>query len=119
MIVVIGMVFGLVWYLLFNWKILGSIGMKLMNLLFFFEKKKYGIIIGIVVIVIVLIFMIVYFMYMLLFNLISNIVLILGIVLLIIYFIIMIRSKEVIDIERLRVKVFILLFILGMLFWLI
>ncbi|MDU6393058.1 MAG: oligopeptide:H+ symporter, partial [Staphylococcus epidermidis] len=81
------------------------------------EKKKYGTIIGIVVIAIVLILMIAYFTHTLSFNLISNTVLILGIALPIIYFTTMIRSKEVTDTERSRVKAFIPLFILGMLFW--
>ena len=61
--------------------------------------------------------MIAYFTHTLSFNLISNTVLILGIALPIIYFTTMIRSKEVTDTERSRVKAFIPLFILGMLFW--
>ena len=51
------------------------------------------------------------------FDLVSNTVLILGIALPIVYFTTMIRSKEVTDTERSRVKAFIPLFILGMLFW--
>lgn len=117
LIAAIGMALGLVWYLLFNRKTLGSIGMKPTNLLSSSEKKKYGTIIGIVVIAIVLILMIAYFTHTLSFNLISNTVLILGIALPIIYFTTMIRSKEVTDTERSRVKAFIPLFILGMLFW--
>ena len=58
-----------------------------------------------------------YFTNTLSFNLISNTVLVLGIALPIIYFTTMIRSKDVTDVERSRVKAFIPLFILGMLFW--
>lgn len=119
MIVVVGMVLGLVWYVFFNCKNLGSVGMKFINLLILVEKKKYGFIIGSVVLVIVLIIVIGVLINLLLFNLVSNIVLVLGIVLLIIYFILIIRSKDVIDIECFCVKVFILLFIFGMVFWVI
>ena len=51
------------------------------------------------------------------FNLVSNTVLVLGIALPIIYFTLIIRSKDVTDTERSRVKAFIPLFILGMVFW--
>ena len=67
------------------------------------SSSEKGTIIGIVVIAIVLILMIAYFTHTLSFNLISNTVLIL-VLLSIIYFTTMIRSKEVTDTERSRVK---------------
>ncbi len=81
------------------------------------EKKKYGLIIGSVVLAIVLIIVIGALTNSLSFNLVSNTVLVLGIALPIIYFTLIIRSKDVTDTERSRVKAFIPLFILGMVFW--
>ena len=116
LIAAIGMALGLVWYILFNRKTLGQVGMQPTNPLTAEEKKKY----------------IYYRCYSccdyscinchlptntLSFNLVSNTVLVLGIVLPIIYFATMIYSKDVDDTERSRVKAFIPLFILGMIFW--
>ena len=75
------------------------------------------IIIGSVVLAIVLIIVIGALTNSLSFNLVSNTVLVLGIALPIIYFTLIIRSKDVTDTERSRVKAFIPLFILGMVFW--
>ena len=58
MIAAVGMALGLVWYVLFNRKNLGSVGMKPTNPLTPAEKKKYGLIIGSVVLAIVLIIVI-------------------------------------------------------------
>lgn len=96
---------------------LGSVGMKPTNPLTPAEKKKYGLIIGSVVLAIVLIIVIGALTNSLSFNLVSNTVLVLGIALPIIYFTLIIRSKDVTDTERSRVKAFIPLFILGMVFW--
>lgn len=117
LIAAIGMALGLVWYVLFNRKNLGSVGMKPTNPLSPTEKKKYSIIIAMITVVIAIVVIISYITHTLSFDLVSNSVLVLGIALPIIYFTTMIRSKEVTDIERSRVKAFIPLFILGMLFW--
>ena len=117
LIAAIGMALGLVWYVLFNRKTLGNVGMKPTNPLSSAEKKKYSTIIGIIVAIIAIVLIISYITHTLSFDLVSNTVLILGIALPIIYFTTMIRSKEVTDTERSRVKAFIPLFILGMLFW--
>ncbi|MCI2773661.1 putative proton-dependent oligopeptide transport protein [Staphylococcus petrasii] len=117
LIAAIGMALGLVWYMLFNRKNLGTVGMKPTNPLSAEEKRKYGLIVGIVVAIIVIVLVVTYFTQTLTFDLISNTVLVLGIALPIIYFTTMIRSKDVTDVERSRVKAFIPLFILGMLFW--
>lgn len=117
LIAAIGMALGLVWYMIFNKKNLGSVGMNPTNPLSSEEKKKYGLIVGIIVAVIAIVLLVTYFTNTLSFNLISNTVLVLGIALPIIYFTTMIRSKDVTDVERSRVKAFIPLFILGMLFW--
>ncbi|MEQ6081457.1 peptide MFS transporter [Staphylococcus saccharolyticus] len=117
LIAAIGMALGLVWYVLFNRKTLGDVGMKPTNPLSSAEKKKYSTIIGIIIAIITIVLIISYITHTLSFDLVSNTVLILGIALPIIYFTTMIRSKEVTDTERSRVKVFIPLFILGMLFW--
>ncbi|HFQ1329469.1 TPA: peptide MFS transporter [Staphylococcus aureus] len=117
LIAAVGMALGLVWYVLFNRKNLGSIGMKPTNPLTPAEKKKYGLIIGSVILAIVLIIVIGALTNSLSFNLVSNTVLVLGIALPIIYFTLIIRSKDVTDTERSRVKAFIPLFILGMVFW--
>ena len=117
LIAAIGMALGLVWYVLFNRKNLGSVGMKQTNPLSPTEKKKYSIIIAMITVVIAIVVIISYITHTLSFDLVSNSVLVLGIALPIIYFTTMIRSKEVTDIERSRVKAFIPLFILGMLFW--
>ncbi|MCE5096676.1 S-Cys-Gly-3M3SH uptake peptide MFS transporter [Staphylococcus devriesei] len=116
-IAAIGMALGLVWYMLFNKKNLGSVGMKPTNPLTSEEKRRYGLIVGSVVAIIIVVLLVTYYTQTLSFNLISNTVLVLGIALPIIYFTTMIRSKEVTDVERSRVKAFIPLFILGMLFW--
>ncbi|MGE6827557.1 peptide MFS transporter [Staphylococcus capitis] len=117
LIAAIGMALGLIWYILFNRKNLGSVGMKPTNPLSPTEKKKYSIIIAAIIAVIAIVFIISYITHTLSFDLVSNSVLVLGIALPIVYFTTMIRSKEVTDIERSRVKAFIPLFILGMLFW--
>ncbi|MCE5090549.1 S-Cys-Gly-3M3SH uptake peptide MFS transporter [Staphylococcus devriesei] len=117
LIAAIGMALGLVWYMLFNKKNLGSVGMKPTNPLTSEEKRRYGLIVGSVVAIIIVVLSVTYYTQTLSFNLISNTVLVLGIALPIIYFTTMIRSKEVTDVERSRVKAFIPLFILGMLFW--
>lgn len=117
LIAAIGMALGLVWYMLFNKKNLGSVGMKPTNPLTSEEKRRYGLIVGSVVAIIIVVLLVTYYTQTLSFNLISNTVLVLGIALPIIYFTTMIRSKEVTDVERSRVKAFIPLFILGMLFW--
>lgn len=117
LIAAIGMALGLVWYMLFNRKNLGTVGMKPTNPLSAEEKRKYGLIVGSVVAIIVIVLLVTYFTQTLTFDLISNTVLVLGIALPIIYFTTMIRSKDVTDVERSRVKAFIPLFILGMLFW--
>ena len=113
----IGMALGLVWYLLFNRKNLGSVGMKPTNPLSKEEKRKYGMIIGIIVAIVIIVLLVTYYTHTLSFDLISNTVLVLGVALPIIYFTTMLRSKDVTDVERSRVKAFIPLFILGMLFW--
>lgn len=117
LIAAIGMALGLIWYILFNRKNLGSVGMKPTNPLSPTEKKKYSIIIAAIIAVIAIVFIISYITHTLSFDLVSNSVLVLGIALPIVYFTTMIRSKEVTDIVRSRVKAFIPLFILGMLFW--
>ena len=113
----IGMALGLVWYLLFNRKNLGSVGMKPTNPLSKEEKRKYGMIIGIIVAIVIIVLLVTYYTHTLSVDLISNTVLVLGVALPIIYFTTMLRSKDVTDVERSRVKAFIPLFILGMLFW--
>lgn len=113
----IGMALGLVWYLLFNRKNLGSVGMKPTNPLSKEEKRKYGMIIGIIVAIVIIVLLVTYYTHTLSFDLISNTVLVLGVALPIIYFTTMLLSKDVTDVERSRVKAFIPLFILGMLFW--
>ena len=117
LIAAIGMALGLVWYMIFNKKNLGNVGMKPTNPLSADEKRKYGLIVGIIVAIIAIVLVATYFTNTLSFDLISNTVLVLGIALSIIYFTTMIRSKDVTDVERSRVKAFIPLFILGMLFW--
>ena len=117
LIAAIGMALGLVWYVLFNRKNLGKVGMKPTNPLSPDEKKKYSLIVGAIVAIIAIVVIVSYITHTLSFDLVSNTVLILGIALPIVYFTTMIRSKEVTDTERSRVKAFIPLFILGMLFW--
>ena len=87
----IGMALGLVWYLLFNRKNLGSVGMKPTNPLSKEEKRKYGMIIGIIVAIVIIVLLVTYYTYT--FDLISNTVLVLGVALPIIYFTTMLRSK--------------------------
>ncbi|EHJ07932.1 peptide MFS transporter [Staphylococcus simiae] len=117
LIAAIGMALGLVWYILFNRKNLGNVGMKPTNPLSPAEKKKYGTTIGIITAIVVIVLAITIITNSFSFNLISNTVLVLGLALPVIYFTIMIKSKDVTDTERSRVKAFIPLFILGMLFW--
>ena len=74
-------------------------------------------IIGIIVAIVIIVLLVTYYTHTLSFDLISNTVLVLGVALPIIYFTTMLRSKDVTDVERSRVKAFIPLFILGMLFW--
>ena len=100
LIAAIGMALGLIWYILFNRKNLGSVGMKPTNPLSPTEKKKYSIIIAAIIAVIAIVFIISYITHTLSFDLVSNSVLVLGIALPIVYFTNMIRSKEVTDIER-------------------
>ena len=104
LIAAIGMALGLVWYVLFNRKNLGSVGMKPTNPLSPTEKKKYSIIIATITAVIAIVVIISYITHTLSFDLVSNSVLVLGIALPIIYFTTMIRSKEVTDIERVTPK---------------
>jgi POT family proton-dependent oligopeptide transporter len=112
-----GMFLGLIWYMLFNRKNLGDVGMSPTNPLTQDERKKYiGIFSGIIALIIIVV-VIAALTHTLSFNLVSYTVLVLGIALPIAYFIIMIRSKEVTDDERSRVYAFIPLFILGVLFW--
>ncbi|MCD8821298.1 peptide ABC transporter permease [Staphylococcus gallinarum] len=117
LIAAIGMALGLVWYVLFNKKNLGTIGTKASNPLSASEKKKYGILFTIAIIIIAAVLIITGLTGTLSFNIISTAVLVLGVALPIIYFTIMIRSKDVTDDERSRVIAFIPLFILGVLFW--
>ena len=117
LIAAIGMALGLVWYILFNRKTLGQVGMQPTNPLTAEEKKKYTFIIVAIVAVSTAVLIVTYLTNTLSFNLVSNTVLVLGIVLPIIYFATMIYSKDVDDTERSRVKAFIPLFILGMIFW--
>ncbi|MCD8833364.1 peptide MFS transporter [Staphylococcus arlettae] len=117
LIAAFGMALALVWYVLFNRKNLGDIGVKATNPLSASEKKKYTILFVAIGLIIALVFLITGLTGTLSFNIISTAVLVLGIVLPICYFTIMIRSKDVTDDERSRVKAFIPLFILGVLFW--
>lgn len=117
LIAAIGMALGLVWYVLFNRKNLGRVGMTPTNPLSPDEKKKYTAIVSGIVAIIIVVLIVTYLTNTLSFNLVSNTVLVLGIVLPVSYFTIMIRSKDVTDVERSRVKAFIPLFILGMVFW--
>src|SRR5699024_8786202 len=107
-----GMALALVWYVLFNRKNLGDIGVKATNPLSASEKKKYTILFVAIGLIIALVLLITGLTGTLSFNIISTAVLVLGIVLPICYFTIMIRSKDVTDDERSRVKAFIPLFIL-------
>ena len=75
------------------------------------EKKKYTAIVSGIVAIIIVVLIVTYLTNTLSFNLVSNTVLVLGIVLPVSYFTIMIRSKDVTDVERSRVKAFIPLFI--------
>ena len=117
LIAAFGMALALVWYVLFNRKNLGDIGVKATNPLSASEKKKYTILFVAIGLIIALVLLITGLTGTLSFNIISTAVLVLGIVLPICYFTIMIRSKDVTDDERSRVKAFIPLFILGVLFW--
>ncbi|MBF9296112.1 MFS transporter, partial [Staphylococcus epidermidis] len=65
----IGMALGLVWYLLFNRKNLGSVGMKPTNPLSKEEKRKYGMIIGIIVAIVIIVLLVTYYTHTLSFDL--------------------------------------------------
>lgn len=112
-----GMLLGLIWYVLFNRKNLGQVGMAPSNPLTKDERKKYISIFAGMIALIIIVIIVASLTHTLSFNLVSVTVLILGIALPIAYFIIMTRSKEVSDDERSRVFAFIPLFVLGVLFW--
>lgn len=117
LIAAFGMALALVWYVLFHRKNLGDIGIKPTNPLSASEKKKYTVLFVIIALIIALVLVVTGLTGTLSFNIVSTTVLVLGILLPICYFTIMIRSKDVSDDERSRVKAFIPLFILGVLFW--
>ena len=81
------------------------------------ERKKYSLIFGTIIAIIIILLIVTGLTGTLSFGLVSTAVLILGVALPIIYFTIMIRSKEVTEVERSRVISFIPLFILGVIFW--
>ena len=117
LIAAFGMALALVWYLLFNRKNLGQVGLKPSNPLTKAERKKYSLIFGLIIAIIIILLIVTGLTGTLSFGLVSTAVLILGVALPIVYFTIMIRSKEVTDVERSRVISFIPLFILGVIFW--
>lgn len=117
LIAAVGMALGLIWYIIFNRKNLGSIGMTASNPLNQSEKKKFTILFAAAIILIVVVLLATGLTGTLSFNLVSTTVLVIGVLLPIIYFTIMIRSKDVTPDERSRVIAFIPLFILGVLFW--